>query len=590
MTSHDPLKAKATEHPPAPSSLCSALNLLNAPEALEAYLADVKRRREANRGKRRRAYWLEAVQRLGEELEAARAEQDEEITTELGGVLSSFQNALAALPDSAADAPPSRVEERAETSPTPEAGPISAQETNLGHRNGTHTTNGLHAAKPLPTITAPPPADEAARAALAEACRSLRSQITEHLTAEDGSLAHALRSRSLFCAGQALALNPDTPDLGGQALTDPLDDLAASPSSWAGGCPFSMRLHDIHVWSELARLYEGCAAAGEALDWYQAHEDEVPDASRVDVLNAVSAAQQRLYRSTDGTGKRDHAVYEMYQRIRSVGENTGYLKALSQSVGEAELLELAAGGPRLFERMHAEVEERRARVEREARKEAAVAAVVAWEEMLEGRGVTSDSLEADRASLCALLDECLEAGVPTSTVKVRTAILDTAPVLLERQPRYAKFLEAVMLEREKRSLAAVEVAPPEVEVRDEELGRLVGAVAPFASGKKVVMLGGKTRPQVAQELGGLLGCDVTWIDSDYGDKYSRFAPQVKKADLVLMLKNYASHEAFWGSKEAMAKGGKHFVVIPSGYGVKQVVYQLSEYVARLKGPAEAAAV
>ena len=166
-------------------------------------------------------------------------------------------------------------------------------------------------------------------------------------------------------------------------------------------------------------------------------------------------------------------------------------------------------------------------------------------------------------------------------MKLRTAILDTAPVLLEGQPRYAKFLEAVMLEREKRSLAAVEVAPPEVEVRDEELGRLVETVAPFASGKKVVMLGGKSHPQVAQELRGLLECDVTWLDSDRGDKFSRFGSAVRKADVVLLLKNFASHEIFYGSKDAMAGGSKHFVVIPSGYSVKQVVYQLSEYVGKV---------
>jgi len=88
-------------------------------------------------------------------------------------------------------------------------------------------------------------------------------------------------------------------------------------------------------------------------------------------------------------------------------------------------------------------------------------------------------------------------------------------------------LEAVTVERVRRSLAAVEVAPPEVEVRDEELGRLVEAVAPFARGKRVIMLGGKNRPQVAQELGGLLECVVTWLDSDRGDKFSRTSPRTR---------------------------------------------------------------
>ena len=94
------------------------------------------------------------------------------------------------------------------------------------------------------------------------------------------------------------------------------------------------------------------------------------------------------------------------------------------------------------------------------------------------------------------------------------------------------------------------------------------------------MLGGKSRPQVAEDLSELLQCDVAWHDSDSGDKFAKFASNLKKADIVLLLKNFASHEIFYGSKDAMASDGKHFVVLPSGYGVRQVVFQLSEYAAR----------
>jgi len=560
--------------------------LLDSPEDFETYLTDVRRRREAHRAQRLRAFWLSAVERLDQELQAARAEQDQEITAELEGVLSAFKSALAAAPVSS---PLNTVEPIGETTPMPAEKQASAEISILTYRNGTHPTNGVSAPESKSARAVPPPADEAARAALVARCQDTRGRIREHLENEDGSLAHALRARSLFCEGQALALNHDTPEVGGQSLTDPLDDLAASLSPYAGGDPFSLREHDPLILASLAGLYEACAAAGEALAWLTAHEDELPEHSRVDALNAISAAQQRLYRSHGGVGKRDDAVHEMYRWIRSVGENTGFIRALSPSVGEAELIELAVGGARLFERMRVEVEETRSQAERATHKEAAVAAVAAWEASLEGRGITSESLEADRQTLCALLDECLAAGVPTSTVKVRAAILDTAPVLLEGQLRYAKFLEAVTVERVRRSLAAVEVAPPEVEVRDEELGRLVEAVAPFARGKRVIMLGGKNRPQVAQELGGLLECVVTWLDSDRGDKFSKFASAIKKADVVLMLKNFASHEIFYGSKDAMAAGDKHFVVIPSGYSVKQVIFQLGEYVARERVSPETAA-
>ena len=75
--------------------------------------------------------------------------------------------------------------------------------------------------------------------------------------------------------------------------------------------------------------------------------------------------------------------------------------------------------------------------------------------------MTEDSIDADKETLCDLLNGCLAAGVSPTNIKVRTAILDTAPVLLEGLPKYAKFLDAVNTERTKRSLEAVEIAPPQ---------------------------------------------------------------------------------------------------------------------------------
>ena len=102
----------------------------------------------------------------------------------------------------------------------------------------------------------------------------------------------------------------------------------------------------------------------------------MPDNARVDILNAISAAQQRLYRNPDGLGKRDDAVHELYRRVRATSQTTGFIRALNPIVHEAELLELLAGSRRLFQEVQAEVEENRARVERDAQKNNSVAAVL----------------------------------------------------------------------------------------------------------------------------------------------------------------------------------------------------------------------
>ena len=588
MTQLNPAEQSPADLSPTDNDGRGHPDLLDSPNALEVYLADVRRRRELHREQRRHAYWQLAVKRLSEELEDARADRDEVIAAELAQVLASFQKALTAQRALTAAAPadadvqtlPSAAEQNPEAPPIPAANGTGTSKQNAARINGTHV-GGIYVQVNAPAPKVPsPPADEAARAELAVRCQDLRERIKAHLMQEDADLTHAFIVRELFCEGQSLALNPDTPISGQQSLTDPLDDLAASKSEWGSGDPFCWRQQNFQAWNAQVRLYQDCAAASEFLDWYLAHEAEVPDNARVDVLNAVSAAQQRLYRNPDGVGKRDDAVHELYRRVRATSQTTGFIRALSPSVYEAELSDLVTGSGRLFQEVQAEVEESRARVQRDVQRNEAVAAVAAWEEALEGRTVAQDSMEADRDALCGLLDDCLAAGVSPTNIKVRSAILDTAPVLLETLPKYAKFLDAVNTERAKRSLEAVEIAPPQEKVGDNDFSCMVRSLVEFTHKKTIVMLGGKSRPQVAEDLSELLQCEVTWYDSDSGDKFAKFASKLKKADIVLLLKNFASHEIFYGSKDAMAADGKHFVVLPSGYGVRQVVFQLSEYAAK----------
>lgn len=591
MTPPHPTESVASETafcemPAASGNRRIFLNLLDEPEALEAYLADVRRRRDEHREQRRRAYWQSAITRLGEELEAARAEKDEVIAEELSEVLASFQEALSTAVPSAEPADPDEVhfpkaaEQDPETPTVLAADENSAQALAPPKHNGTHSNHASPAQFPTSIKHIPPPADEATKAELAAQCQDLRERIEAYLAVKGGELTHAFDARALFCEGQALALNPDTPSSGQQSLIDHLDDLASSKSEWGSGDPFCWRQQNFQIWNEQARLYQDCTEASRFLDWYLAHEMEVPENARIDILNAIAAAQQRLYRNPDGVAKRDDAVHELYRRVRATSQTTGFIRALNPSVYEAELLEWVASSKRLFQDVQAEVEENRARAEREVQKNEAIAAVVAWEEGLEGRTVTEDSIDADREILGSLLDACLIAGVSPTNIKVRTAILDTAPVLLEGLPKYAKFLEAVNTERAKRSLEAVEIAPPQEKVEDDDFSRMLRSLVSFTQKKTIVMLGGKSRPKVAEDLSELLQCNVAWHDSDSGDKFAKFSSKIRKADIVLLLKNFASHEIFYGSKDAMAVDGKHFVVLPSGYGVRQVVFQLSEYAAK----------
>ena len=47
---------------------------------------------------------------------------------------------------------------------------------------------------------------------------------------------------------------------------------------------------------QLAELYAACADASEALILYEANEEHLTESARIDMLNAICAVQQRLYR------------------------------------------------------------------------------------------------------------------------------------------------------------------------------------------------------------------------------------------------------------------------------------------------------
>lgn len=602
MPSPTSSQGTASEHSLEPSAQGDILHLLDSPEALELYLAHVKQRREANRQQRRRVYWQTAVERLHDELQAAENEPDAEIAAELKAVICWFEDALVAADAPVVSITSSNAEcttvEKVPLHLPPneplvyESIPVASDEISTIPAQEQAYLNGTQAlpreqvpdeyAQGITAASVEPIVDEAACQSLIEAAEELQEKIVAQLAAVGDDLPYAIRMRALFCEGQALIHDPNIPGKEGQRLANILDDLATARTPWPGDCPFALTENSREIWDTLCHLYETCAAAGDAMGWYWENEEALSEHTRIDLLNAVAAAQQQLYRNVERLRRRDEVVLELYRQIRSAGQGTGFLRALSADMTNDELSELSARGERIFCDARLEVEEQRAQAERGLRKDAAIATVIAWDEALEGRAVTSESLDADRKQLCALLDDCLTAGVPPTNVKVRSAILDTAPVLLADQAKYSKFLDAVLAERVRRGLDTVEVVPSQAEVRDENLDMLIKSVVEFTRGRRVVMLGGKSRSQVAQELQELLECEVSWPDSDRGDKFGKFSSTLKKADVVLLLKNFASHELFHGSKDAMAANGKHFVVLPSGYGVKQVLYQLSLYAAKEK--------
>ena len=84
-------------------------------------------------------------------------------------------------------------------------------------------------------------------------------------------------------------------------------------------------------------------------------------------------------------------------------------------------------------------------------------------------------------------------------------------------------------------------------------------------------------------VGGSLGRGSDLADSEGTDKGKKFDAVIRKSDIVLLLKNFISHDLFYHAKDLMCETGGHFIVLRSGYGTRQVVSQIAQYVTRASG-------
>jgi len=547
--------------------------LVQAPELFDSYLAGVQARREANRAKRLRAYWEESVERLCAERDSAIEEGDREIAAELERAIAAFKQAL----DSTSGASFDHLEVAAPPTQYLDA-PTSAAEL------PDSAVGAPSAAVPLGATSVdepPPPIDENRRKELSEQAADLTSQIGDAFADPNHDLAFEMHLRSLYCESEALLADLSLADEERATVQSLNGDVLMFCAAAKSEFPYMYASSSAKTWSTLADGYERCAVAADAMLWYRDNVAIIDSNDRSKLLNAIAATQQSLFRHLERIGAKDWRINEFYSYIKEHNESAGWLSGLDQHTSDDELIEIGNECAAIFDDVLAAVEEARSRSTVKDRRDQAVEAVVAWEESLEGRGLTTATLDADRANLCALLDHCLEVGVPPSNVKVRSAILDTASVLLDGQPKYAKFLEAVLAERKRKKMDAVEVEEVvEEPAADNDFDVMRQKVVEFTRGKKVLMLGGQTRPRVRHDLSQVLECELTWQESERTDKKSKFDAVIKKANIVLLLKNFISHELFYHAKELMGENDGHFIVLPAGYGTRQVVSQVAEYMER----------
>jgi hypothetical protein len=592
-------------------------------EALDEYLNQVRVRRETRRENRLaiERHCL-AIAKVTEEYDAARQDGDTEIAMELQGVLGEFERRLKTLQTPALQSVVQRAPSAASTlAPTTEqiASVESTPQTPTTPSTASHATE-QPLQKPLPVPVTPPATTVAATVINKEQDKeqdyeAIKTEIeaqkhvwlteietleerwnaldNEGLRHKDKSLNRpaCLRMRALACSLASIQTQADLAGLHSHvtgAVTalrnrmefarvyagDKSEAPPFAPTFWSGNAEHLTA----QAWDELAYLYEEVATAQEAWDWYAGTRDET-GSSHYALLNAVGAAQQMLFRALEEYGGNDRLQGDLFGNLREAAGSVGFLSSLNQGTTWPELEAMAREVPRLFAQAQREAVIAQEKRETEARKAAALEALLRWQEANSSQPVAADSVTKARAQLLPLLDACLAAGIPATNVQVRSAILHVAPVLLTGMPKYSKFLEAVLAERKRKGLDAV--APPEPEpaededLPDSQITESIEWVRMLTEGQKVLILGGSSRPQVADKLKQLLHCaSVEWLDSKKGDRMNKFKMDITRSDVVVAVKKFASHEMTEKGRDWAKDYGKLFVLLPSGYGVNQIIYQM----------------
>lgn len=416
---------------------------------------------------------------------------------------------------------------------------------------------------------------------------------------EDVNRPNCLRARALTCAVNALCAEADAEglhDILHPAAQDTRNKISMA-RQYAHDSELCLPFEDFCYeeydgfrltakdWSDLGAYYERAAVAQEAWNWHAAQQSELPASAGYDLLNAVGAAQQMLFRMLSEFGAGDRLQAELYAKLREASDTVGFLDSMHPATEWSILEARAERLPDLLRDAQQFLITAAEKREKEQRRLEAIQAVVAWSQERDWNDLSEDAVSRDRDALLPRLDACLAAGVPPTNPLVRGALLDSAPRLLDGLAPYAKILEAVRAERKRKMLDGPPAPPEDSAVEEEDLPdsqieKSLEVARAFAENLKIVIIGGTAKPQVAEKLKQMLRCrEVEWLDSKKGDHMSKFKTEIRSSDIVIAVKKFASHEMTEKSRVWAKEFGINHVLLPSGYGANQIINQICQQLA-----------
>lgn len=410
-----------------------------------------------------------------------------------------------------------------------------------------------------------------------------------------------LRARGILCGVAAVVARAVDEGADGAArdAAEPLmaeiaDRMAAAGEPWQAPDPAMLPALGGSAAStgrleRLAQAYELGAQAQEAWNRYLLIRGDL-NGSRKGLLDHIAAAQGLLNRALRGCSVSDVLQNTLYTDLEGEARREQFfLSHLSSNSSEAEARELAEALPQALAAAEAAATEGRAADARKQRRARAVEATMRLLTAKPDLGSHEHRLAADRAELLPLLQEMLDSGEPASSRQVRDALVMHGPALLEAEPEVAAVLAEVLKERERRGIGAEpEPEVEEPEPTDEEMLQMTAEVTPRVEGRSVLLLGGTPRKRLCEQIERALKCsEVIWPPSKKSDSPSRHEPDVRRADVVVLIKNFARHGTADMARDVTRETGADFLMLPSGYGLNQVIFQLHRYFSGRRCEAEA---
>ncbi len=323
------------------------------------------------------------------------------------------------------------------------------------------------------------------------------------------------------------------------------------------------------LWEELAEAYEGLIPAVAAFDWFRDHATELKKAEAEELLNAIGASQQRLFRLLDEAfAGGDDQQKQLYAEVRDSGVALSiYVESLHPTVSDGELAQRAARLEKRFRDLRTGVEKRLAQVHTLAGLQALLA---------EPRFGIQDK---DGERLQAAARACLEAGVPKTKPELRNSLLEWE-VLLEGDARLHPLLEEIRREKERRLKKGDPLGEDDEAAGKKlttEVERLRQELLAHTRGKRCLFVGGHVRAEHRERIQAALElATLEWPETDRFDASPHaFAADVKRNDIVVLLIRFM-RTGMKGVTELCREEGKPVVRLPRGLGVGRVVTNFHE--------------